>query len=44
MFLIDIEVHDDDPKIYDEVILDIDSKKWLEAMKSEIDSMHLNQV
>ena len=26
------------------MISDIDSKKWLEAMKSEINSMHSNQV
>ena len=26
------------------MISDIDSEKWLEAMKSEIDSMHSNQV
>ena len=25
-------------------MLDIDSEKWMEAMKSEIDSMHSNQV
>ena len=33
-----------DPKTYDEAILDIDFEKWMEAMKSEIDSMHSNQV
>ena len=33
-----------DLKIYDEIILDVDSEKWMEAMKSEIDSMHSNQV
>ena len=33
-----------DPKIYDEVMLDIDSEKWMDAMKLEIDSMHSNQV
>ena len=36
--------HGDDPKIYDEAISDIDSEKCLEAMRSEIDSMHSNQV
>ncbi|XP_020081112.1 uncharacterized protein LOC109704749 [Ananas comosus] len=36
--------HRDDPKTYNEVIFDIDSEKWLDAMKSEIDSMHSNQV
>ena len=44
MFLIGNGVHGDDPKIYDEVISDIDSEKWLEAVQSEIDSMHSNQV
>ncbi|KAG1362315.1 putative Polyprotein [Cocos nucifera] len=33
-----------DPKIYNEAISNIDFEKWLEAMKSEIDSMHSNQV
>ena len=36
--------HGDDPKTYNEAISDIDSEKWLEAMRSEIDSMHSNQV
>lgn len=36
--------HGDDPKTYDEAMLDFDSKKWLKAMKSDIDSMHSNQV
>ena len=44
IFLMKNGVHDDDPKTYDETILDIDSKKWLEAMKSEINSMCSNQV
>ena len=44
MFLMGNGVHGDDPKTYDEAILDIDSEKWLEAMRSEIDSMHSNQV
>ncbi|KAL0406458.1 UNVERIFIED_CONTAM: hypothetical protein Slati_3959700 [Sesamum latifolium] len=35
---------DNDPKIYGEVMSDIDSKKWLEAMKSKMDSMSSNQV
>ena len=33
-----------DLKIYDEAMLDVDSKKWMEAMKLEIDSMHSNHV
>ena len=44
MFLIGNGAHGDDPKTYNEVISDIDSEKWLEAMQSEIDSMHSNQV
>ena len=36
--------HMDDPRTYDEVISDIDSEKWLNAMKSEMDSMHTNHV
>ena len=33
-----------DPKTYDEAMLDIDSEKWMEATKSEIDSMYFNQI
>lgn len=36
--------HGDDPQTYEEAILDIDSKKWLEATNFEIESMHANQV
>ena len=36
--------HGDDPNTFDEAMSDIDSKKWLDTMKSEIDSMYLNQV
>ena len=36
--------HSDDPNTFDEVMSDIDFKKWLDAMKSKIDSMHLIQV
>ena len=36
--------HGDDPNTFDEVIFDIDSEKWLDAMKLEIDSIHSNQV
>ena len=36
--------HGDDPNTFDEVISDIDFEKWLNTMKSEIDSMHSNQV
>ncbi|WRX12996.1 Integrase [Theobroma cacao] len=34
----------DEPTTYEEAMLDIDSKKWLEAMKSEMDAMDTNQV
>ena len=44
MFLTRNGVHGDDPKTYDEAISDIDSEKWLEAMRSKIDSMYSNQV
>ncbi|KAL0444284.1 UNVERIFIED_CONTAM: Retrovirus-related Pol polyprotein from transposon TNT 1-94 [Sesamum latifolium] len=35
---------DKDPKTYGEAMSDIDSDKWLEAMKSEMDSMGSNQI
>ncbi|KAL0411156.1 UNVERIFIED_CONTAM: Retrovirus-related Pol polyprotein from transposon TNT 1-94 [Sesamum latifolium] len=35
---------DNDPKTYGEAMSDIDSDKWLEAMKFEMDSMGTNQV
>ncbi|KAL0413395.1 UNVERIFIED_CONTAM: Copia protein [Sesamum radiatum] len=35
---------DNDPKTYGEAMSDIDSDKWLEAIKSKIDSMESNQV
>ena len=41
-FLVGDGGHGDDPSIFDETISDIDSEKWLDAMKSEIDSMHSN--
>ena len=44
IFLIGNGVHGDDPKIDNEMISDINFEKWLEATKSEIDSMHSNQV
>ena len=36
--------HSDDPNIFDEMMSDIDFEKWLDTIKSEIDSMHSNQV
>ncbi|KAL0294898.1 UNVERIFIED_CONTAM: Transposon Ty2-GR1 Gag-Pol polyprotein [Sesamum radiatum] len=35
---------DNDPKTYGEAMSDIDSDKWLKAMKSEMDSMGSNEV
>ncbi|KAL0283032.1 UNVERIFIED_CONTAM: Copia protein [Sesamum radiatum] len=35
---------DNNPKTYGEAMSDIDSDKWIEAMKSEMDSMGSNQV
>ncbi|KAK4407825.1 Retrovirus-related Pol polyprotein from transposon TNT 1-94 [Sesamum angolense] len=35
---------DNDPKTYGEAMLDIDLRKWLESMKSQMDSMSSNQV
>ncbi|KAL0376288.1 UNVERIFIED_CONTAM: Retrovirus-related Pol polyprotein from transposon TNT 1-94 [Sesamum calycinum] len=35
---------DNDPKTYGEAMSDIDSDKWLEAMKSKMDSIDSNQV
>ena len=37
-------VDQNEPTTYQEAMLDIDSEKWLEAMKSEIQSMYDNQV
>ncbi|KAK8589956.1 hypothetical protein V6N12_024343 [Hibiscus sabdariffa] len=39
-----ILVDQDEPKTYQEAVLSPDSKKWLEAMRSEMDSMSNNQV
>ena len=30
----------DDPKTYSEAMLDINSEKWMEAIKSKVDLMH----
>ncbi len=34
--------HGDDLITYKEVVSDINSSKWIDAMKSEMDSMHKN--
>ncbi|KAK8636264.1 hypothetical protein V6N13_004968 [Hibiscus sabdariffa] len=39
-----ILVDHDEPKTYQEAVLSPDSEKWLEAMRSEMDSMSDNQV
>ena len=44
IFFIGDKGHGDDLKTYDETMSDIDSEKWLSAMKSEIDSMYSNQI
>ena len=44
IFLIGDREYGDDPKIYDQTISNIDSEKWLEARKTEIDLIHFNQV
>ena len=44
IFLMGDKGHSDDHNTFDEVMSDIDFEKWLDAMKSEIDSMHSNQV
>ena len=33
---------DDEPRTYEDAILDLDSIKWLKAMKSEMDFMYQN--
>ena len=37
-------IENDEPLIYTEAIMRRDSDKWLETMKSEMDSMYSNQV
>ena len=37
-------IHVDDPTTYEEALLDKDSSRWLEAMRTEMDSMYANQV
>ena len=44
IFLMKDKGHSDNPNTFDKVMSDIDSMKWLDAMKLEIDSMHSNQV
>ena len=44
MFLMGDSDHSADPNTFDEAMSDIDFEKWLDAMNSEIDSIHSNQV
>lgn len=44
MFLEGDRKYRNNPKTYNEAMLDIDSRKWLNAIKLEIDSMHSNPV
>ena len=37
-------INNDEPTTYNEVLLDKDSEKWLQAMHSEMDSMYENEV
>jgi hypothetical protein len=37
-------VENDDPVTYDEAMMSLDSNKWHEAMKSEMESLYENQV
>ena len=43
-FLVRDGGHGNDPSTFDETMSDIDFKKQLDILMSEIDSMHLNQV
>ena len=43
-FLIGDGGHGDDPSTFDEAMSDMNFEKWLDTIKSEIDSIHLNQV
>ena len=36
MFLMGDKDHDDDPNTFDEMMSNIDSEKWLDAMKSKL--------
>ena len=37
-------IHDDDLTTYEEALCDNDSSRWLEAMRTEMDFMYVNQV
>ena len=44
IFLLGDTDHKDDSTSYEEAISDINSKKWLEAMNLEMDSIRTNQI
>ena len=37
-------IHVDDPTTYEEALYDKDSSKWLETIRTKMDSMYENQV
>ena len=41
---VELDENDEDPITYKEAIQRSDSQKWLEAMKSEMESMEINSV
>ncbi|AXQ73393.1 hypothetical protein AWY89_10610 [Pasteurella multocida subsp. multocida] len=43
-YLVEALTSEEDPVIYTEAMLDIDSQKWVEAMRAEMDSMETNGV
>ncbi|XP_020260007.1 uncharacterized protein LOC109836507 [Asparagus officinalis] len=43
-YLIENKEDDEDPKTYKEAMSDIDSSKWVDAMKAEMDSIYYSKV
>ena len=41
---VELDENDEDPITYIDVIQGLDSEKWLNAMKSEMESMEINGV
>ena len=37
-------IHVNDPTTFEEALLDKDSSRWLKVMRTEMDSMYVNQV
>ena len=44
MYVHEESIYDDDPTTYKEALYDKDYLKWLEAVRTEVDSMYANQV